>query len=141
MAKRVYGKKIQDDVILDKYALDVEAENQPSLLLAWTDQTAEARQKKEQLERFLKTRTSELEMEVRRGSPKDYGLEKFIEVSIDSIVGSYPELAKITEEMLAAREEHLLCENAVDAIREKGRMVSVEKDLWIAGYYSASNNV
>jgi archaellum component FlaC len=135
---REYGKKFSDDVALNRNELDLEAELNPSLMQHYSDLLSEARAERDRLDGKLKQVMAECELTIRRGNPKDYGLEKYTEAVITSLVEIDPEVQATKKELLDAKEDLYTYEGAVDALHDKSAMIKVLSSLWIGGYYAAN---
>jgi archaellum component FlaC len=135
---REYGKRFSDDVALNRNELDLEAELNPSLMQHYSDLLSEARAERDRLDGKLKQVMAECELTIRRGNPKDYGLEKYTEAVITSLVEIDPEVQATKKELLDAKEDLYTYEGAVDALHDKSAMIKVLSSLWIGGYYAAN---
>lgn len=137
---RTYGKNFKDDVALNQYKLNEEAEINPSLMQYYSDLLAEAKAAKDATENKLKMTMAEVELEVRRSDPKTYKLEKFTEAVITSLVETDDRVKSLKSEVLDAKEDVYTYEGAVDALRDRSSMIKVLQALWCGGYYAANGS-
>lgn len=135
---REYGKKFADDVALNRMELDLEAELNPSLMQHYSDLLSEAKAERDRLDGKLKQIMAETEIRIRKSDPKSFGLEKFTEAVITSLVEIDPEVQATKKELLDAKEDLYTYEGAVDALHDKSAMIKVLSSLWIGGYYAAN---
>lgn len=135
---REYGKDFSKDVALNKNELDEEAELNPSLLQHYSDLMSEAKAERDRLDGVLKQTMAETEIRIRKADPKAFGLEKFTEAVIASLVETDLEVQTAKKELLDAKEELYTYEGAVDALHDRSDMIKVLSSLWIGGYFAAN---
>lgn len=135
---REYGVDFKKDIALNRNGLDEEAELNPSLLQHYNDLLAEAKAERDRLDASLKQTMAETEIRIRKSDPKAFGLEKFTEAVITSLVETDLEVKSTKKELLDAKEELYTYEGAVDALHDKSDMIKVLTSLWIGGYYAAN---
>jgi len=135
---REYGKDFKEDVRLDQYKLNDEAELNPSLMQHYCDLLAEAKAAKDAVERKLKLMMAEVELSVRRSDPSSFGLSKFTDPVIPPLVETDEKVIALKKELLDAKEDLYTYEGAVDALRDKSSMIKVLQALWVGGYFAAN---
>lgn len=123
----------RNDVKLDRFNLEVEAERQPSLFQYWSEQLADAKSERDRMDNRLKTRSAEIELEIRRCPPPDI---KLTESVVAAYIQSNVELEGMRAELLAQQKHVAHLEGAVRAFEQKKSMIEVQMRLWAAGYYS-----
>lgn len=135
MAKK-YGVSFADDIAIDKLDLANEIELVPSVLQHYHERLAEARSKKDKAEAAVKQIRAEVEMTIRKGDPKLYGLEKFTEGSITSLLETDKKVLRAIEESIEARNESDTLFGAVESVRAKLDALKLLTQLWTGGYYA-----
>jgi hypothetical protein len=133
---RDYGKNFAEDVKLNKLDLANEAEVMPSLMQYYTDLLAKAKADKDTISQKLDFAENDAEMRFRNNGT---GLPKDTEASIKASVAIDAKVVALQKSLVEAKEVVYTYEAAVDSLKNKSDMIKVEKDLWIGGYFSASN--
>ena len=135
---REYGKDFKSDVGLNQYALNDEAELNPSLLQHYSELLAEARSERDRSEAKLKQLLAETEIRIRKSDPKSHRLEKFTEGSIAALIEMDVDILTARRNLLDAKEDAYTYEGAVDALHDKSDMIKTLTSLWIGGYFAAN---
>lgn len=130
---REYGKSFTEDVRLDKYDLDNEAMQQPSLMQDYTFQLAEAKSLKGKTEAQLKYTKADAELRIRRKPPMDL---KITEAVIVSLVETDEKVKEVQDKLLDASEAVNTLTACVDSLKEKSDMIKHEATLFVAGYWA-----
>lgn len=137
MAKK-YGVSFEEDVKIDKLDLANEIELTPSILQHYHERLAEARLNKDRAEAAVKQIRAEVEMTIRKGDPKLYGLEKFTEGSIASLIETDKKVLRAIEESITARNEADTLYGAVESIKTKADALKLLTTLWTGGYFAGN---
>lgn len=136
MMKRKYGVDVAEDIRLDKYALDDEAEMTPSILQYWGELNAEARIELDKAEGQLKTLKAMKDIYYRRNPPQDL---KTTETVFANLVETDEEVIKAKEKVYEWTEKYYKYYAIVDALHDKSNRVHDLIGLWEKGYYSSKN--
>lgn len=136
MAKRKYGDSLADDVVLDKYNLDVEAEMNPVLLQQAGDEMATAKALVDKREVALSLIEAETQLKIRRNDPGVYGVAKFTEEIIKALVIVDKDVIEAQEALLMAKDAKYAKDAAYAALKDKSDQIKVLQNLWSGGYFS-----
>lgn len=136
---KAFGSSVETDVAIDKYALDSECEVNPSAMQHYGELLAQAKTKRDDLKTALKLITAETSLTVRRSDPAVYGVQKYTEDVISSLVTCDPKVKAAEEEYNAANEDVYVYEAAMDSVRSKDGQLKTLASLWAAGYYAKGN--
>lgn len=126
---------LETDACVDKYALDIEAANQPDLMRKWMELLAEANTKLSKAKEALICIESNLFLEVRKnGIP---GIEgKLTEAVIKSWIIVQDKYRLALKRKIKAEGDVAYLNAAKTALEHKKEMIKVEANLWICGYYA-----
>lgn len=122
---------------LDRFNLEVEAERNPELIHKYAKLVS--RRKGEALDekRKLEILEGELTEEYRRNK-KTYGIQKDTDSILLRLVKGDPEYEKQFYKWIEADRKYEDAKAAVQALVNKGYMISIEAELWLNNYYSHS---
>jgi hypothetical protein len=129
-------QNIDDLVALDRYALDIEAEKSAASLQTYGQMHAQARADKDTAEAEMKRVSAEVELEVRKTDPHEFGLDKFTESSIAAVVGASREVDDVVKKLVEAKKKVYELEAAVSALNDKSSQIKNLVSLWIGGYFA-----
>lgn len=127
---------IENLVILNRYALDVEASESAANLQTYGAELAKAKTARDSASAQEEVTRSAVSLKVRKANPLDYGLSKFTEDSIEAIVNTDQEVVDAVKALLKAKEDVYLLEAAVNALNDKSSRIKDLVSLWIGGYYA-----
>jgi DNA replicative helicase MCM subunit Mcm2 (Cdc46/Mcm family) len=134
-----FGRDFQKDILLDRTALDEEAEINPAMLQCYSEKLAEAKTERDRLDNQLKFIMAETELAIRKANPKEYGLDKYTEAIISSLVEVDGAVVKCKGVLVEAKKELYTYESAVDALHDKSNQIKNLTSLWCGGYFSQPN--
>jgi cell division GTPase FtsZ len=123
-------------VELNRYKLTDEAEMSAANLQEVGRSLAEARNKRDRAEVAVKTVKASTELALRKGNPKDYGMEKFTEASITALVETNEEVLESKNDLLDTQEQVYILENDFIALRDKSDMIKELDKQWASGYFA-----
>lgn len=132
--------KIEDLVKLDRYALDEEAEKAAGVLQTSSQNLADARADLLEAETAYKRKCAEVELTIRKNDPRTYGLEKYTEAVISSLITMDMEVQDALDEMNEAQAKVYELSSDVAALNEKCSQIKNLVSLWIGGYYAEPSN-
>lgn len=127
-------KEYIDDIKINKYALDKEFEEQPSLYMKWSEKHATAVRVRDDLEQKRKVVRAELDTEYRQ--EYDRQKIKITEGLIDSAIRQDERHQKISNELIEAEEEVNIMESVKWAFEQRKKSLEWLAQLMIGGYYS-----
>jgi len=129
---------LADDCMLDKHNLDIEAEQQATLMNKWMDLLHQARKIYSKAERSLKLVESKLYLEAIQGATAFGTKDK---KPTDAHIKAWIYTQKRYMDAVQSRDEaeedvYYLEKNAKVSLEHKKAMIVVEKDLWISGFFA-----
>lgn len=131
----------QEEVKLDKYALDQCALEQPELFAKWALCWADAIKIRDSLKDELAIVRSECDGEI-RAEPHNYGwanpTKAPTESFISSAIVSHEKYIEVNDNYLAACHECNVLQVAKEAFDQRRRMIEVLADLYQSSYYSGN---
>lgn len=129
---------LNEDCVLDKHNLDIEAENQGALMNKWMDLLHQARKIHSRAERALKLVESQLYLNaIQGGLPGISKDKKPTEACIKAWINTQPKyIDALTARDQAEEDVFYLEKNAKVSLEHKKAMIIVEKDLWVCGYFA-----
>lgn len=123
-----------EDAQLDKYALDLEAENQAHLYLKWSELLVQAQAQVSKLKEVVQNKEAELILKAKEeGIP---GIDKPTEAAIKSWVITQSAYKRNATKKRKAENDVAYLQNALKVLEHKRTMIKIEADLWITGYYA-----
>lgn len=122
------------DAIIDKFALDVAAEEQPHLMQKWLELLTQAQAEAAKLKEQLNNKEAELILIVKKEGIQ--GISKPTEATTKAWVHTHHEYVKLLEKKRKADNNVNYLQNARAVLEHKKAMIKVEADLWITGYYA-----
>jgi hypothetical protein len=110
------------DLSIDPESLDTECVRQVDLFMKWCERSIEARAAVEDAKILLDTKTSEVDLRIRR-RPEKYGLDKVTDPGIKATVLTHPDYLRAMKTYHEARDTAAYLEKAVLAMEMKKRML------------------
>ena len=127
--------EFDNDKTIEPGMLDVEAVRQAETFFKWAERDVAARAEVERQKFEVEVLTSKLALSVRE-DPSKYGLSKVTEGAIDARVRTDPSYIKACENLLQARKEAALLDQAVAAMEQKKRMIEILVTLHGQQYFA-----
>lgn len=121
---------------LNRFKLTDEAEMSAGNLQTQGSELADARAKRDRAKKKVKTVRAMVELEVRKGTPEQYGLSKITDPAIVALVEASQEVLDAEEEFSKAQEEVYVLEFDYDALKEKSDMIKELDKQWASGYFA-----
>ena len=125
----------EDDVRIDKYALDIEAELQPQRYKKWSDKVAEATLKRDQCASRLELIEARLSKKARRELENELG-KRPTEDMVKTEIRLDGERQKVVAELHQLEYEINIYKGARTAMDHKKSAIDVLTRLHIASYFS-----
>lgn len=127
------GEDFEEDVKLNRFKLDEEAQKNPSLVQFYGEQLAEAKTIRDKAYNAVKLIEAQKELDYRANPPDGI---KITESVISALVEADKDVIKIKEAEQKAKEKVYFIESAVSALDDRRSEIKNLTQLWIAGYYS-----
>lgn len=123
---------------IDKYALDYEWENQPSLYQYWADKaaTAEIDERRAREERDLVRGSIDIEI---RSNPKKFGMDKISETAISNRILLEKEFQEAQTNYINKKEQTTKLTALVWALEQRKKALEQLTQLFLASYFSRPN--
>ena len=131
-----YGKSPQEDVTINKYALDEECEVSAAKISHWGEKLAQASNEYEAAKAALKLRTSELYLDTWRTEPSMYGLPKFTEDIVKALVAANPEIKELDAKVQSAGKDVATYQAMMAALNSADNNLGRLQKLWSDGYFA-----
>lgn len=128
----VSNPNLADELTVDKYNLDVEAEKQSRLMLEWSVALAVASKERDKLKEQSAAKKAEL---IGRGHAGE-NTGKNTDAGLKAWVESHPEYTILSNQLVEAEEHVNLLFAAKNAIDHKKSMIETIAKLWLGGYYA-----
>lgn len=126
---------LHEDAQIDKYALDIEAENQPHLMNKWLDLLSQAQAEVSKAKELLSNAEAKLFIKVKTEGVSSLG-SKPTEATVKAWVRIQPEYKKAQRRKRKAENNVQYLQNARSVMEHRKAMIKVESDLWICGYFA-----
>lgn len=126
---------VKDDVAVDKYALDIEWEKQPTLYQMYLDQAVELRKEVTECQKQLDLVEAKLSLDIKK-NPSLYGLDKVVESSVQAVLILHPDRQKAYDDLIQRQYEKNLIDDVVKALEHKKSALEELVRLYLSGYYS-----
>lgn len=124
-----------DDVSLDKYQLDLEAERHGEKMVKWLELLTQVQAESARTKEVLQNKEAELLLKVKsEGIPGQSG--KPTDTACKAWVTVQPEYKTAAREKRKADNNILYLQNAKIVLEHRKTMIKVEADLWICGYFA-----
>lgn len=121
----------KDDVSLDRYDLDNEAERQSSLYLHWSQKVAKARRDRDRAKLDYESRRAELGVTIRASAEK-----KLTNDQVTDQLDAHLELRQLRKDWIEADYEYNELEGACTALEQKKSMIELLTKLQLNNYFS-----
>jgi len=132
--------QFKDDLIIDKYDLDGEWLKQPIIFSKWSMEYSQAILERDRAKQKVELVRAQLDLKI-RSNPKDYGLEKVTESSVNSIISLEKEYKDALEELNQAVYNLSVMSAAKEAIDQKRAALENLTKLFLAGYWAEGKSV
>jgi len=140
-----FNKKIQfrewdeynlaEDAYFDKYALDLEAEDQPHLMCKWLELLTQAQAELSKAKEVMANTEAKLFLKVKTEGVPSLGT-KPTEATVKAYVHTQPEYRKAQRRKRKADNDVHYLQNARSVLEHRKTMIKVESDLWVCGYFA-----
>jgi outer membrane lipoprotein-sorting protein len=127
----------KEDLKLDKYNLELEAERQASLLGQYSEDLSEAEKDLNRLKNKLNVEESEIAYSVRKEGKTPHGVKATVD-AVREYVAIQPEVIELQEKIEDKRYEVNMLKSAISALEHKKSMITNLVKLQIQGYYNAN---
>lgn len=128
---------LHQDSSLDKYALDMEAEEQSHVLQKWLDLLVQAQAELSKAKELVLDVEAKLFIDAKTNGIA--GLEKPTEGTVKAWVRIQPEYKKALRRRRKAENNVSYLQNARSVLEHRKSMIKIESDLWITGYFARPN--
>jgi hypothetical protein len=122
------------DAQIDKYALDIEAEEQPHLMQKWLELLAKAQAELSKAKEVLLNEEAKLLLKAKSTGIPD--IPKPTDPVAKAWVRTQPIYRKAQRHKRKAENNVAYLQNARSVLEHRKTMIKVEADLWICGYFS-----
>jgi len=126
----------EQDIEVNKDNLIEEWQKQPAIWHYYADKWAEALDNERRLKEGFEQTKGKVEMRIRQEDPKNYGLAKWTEGAITSVVNQNPQVLTAQEEYFDARKTTTAMANIKDAIEQKKKSLEYLSQFWLAGFFA-----
>jgi hypothetical protein len=126
----------QQDLILNEYALELECADQPRKFMKWAERYALAVFERDKAKQNLKVTIAETNLSIRNREPEDYGLSKWTENAVQSVLDKHPDVLEAENQYLEAIKNLELLRAAKDAFQDRKFQLINLVSLRNAQYYS-----
>lgn len=126
---------LYEDVQVDKYALDLEAERQPHLMQKWLDLLTQAQAELSRSKEVMNNIDAKLFLQAKTEGVPELG-QKPTEATVKAWVHSQPDYKKAQRRKRKAENDVQYLQNARSILEHRKAMIKVESDLWICGYFA-----
>lgn len=126
-------RKLSEDLKIDKFDLDTEAEMHAASYDYWSQRLADARSEKDDADDRVTLIMSEVELEIRKNPPQDL---KVTEQVIKSLVLADKRVQEYKKELREIKEDVYHLDAAVKAMEHRKGKISDLVDLYVSGYFS-----
>jgi hypothetical protein len=128
----------KEDLQFDKFRLDAEWENHPSLFYKYAEQAVEAAYERDKAKEQLDLVKAELDSDI-RSDPEAFNLEKITESAISNTIIKTQKFKDANGKYLEAVKNTRILEAAREAFDHRKKALERETDLYLSGYWSAPN--
>lgn len=124
--------ELKDDVTIDKFNLDVDAEKQPMLYIKWSNALSFAQLERDKAKEAVKICKANLTLRGHdgecSGKKTDAGIKAWVEV--------HPEYIKALNLSLTTENNVSYLSSAKEALNHKKSMIEITAKLWLGGYFA-----
>lgn len=128
---------LKEKIKLDKYRLDENALEQPTLSAECSENWAKAMFERDKAKENLEIVTAKTGKRIRE-NPEKYGIDKITEKSIQEAMVIDKEYREASDKLIQAQYNVNVLSSAKEVIDHRGRALRVLADLYTANYFSAS---
>ena len=126
----------QRDLAINEYALEIECADQPQLFMKWAERFAQAIFERDKAKQNLRVVTAEINLQIRNKEPEIYGLPKWTENAVQSVLDKHPDILAAEDAYLLKIKEVELLRSAKDAFQDRKFQLINLVSLRNAMYYS-----
>lgn len=126
----------ENDIKIDMDALDLEWFEQPEKMFKYSSHAADMRRKLDLAKEKLELIKAELDSEIRKSAPSKYGLEKFTEGAITSIILKDKKYISANQTMNDAKYDLDIAQAAVIAIAQRKDALENLVKLFLGQYFA-----
>lgn len=126
----------QQDLTINEYALELECAEQPSKFMKWAERYALAIFERDKAKQDLKVTIAETNLSIRNREPEDFGLSKWTENAVQSVLDKHPDVLVAENKYLNAVKELELMRAAKDAFQDRKFQLINIVSLRNAQYFS-----
>jgi len=130
------SRDFKEDVSIDRFNLDTEAERQPSLCYAYNEMLADVERDLNRLSDQLGLMSAKMDLNIRQNPPEGI---KITESTILSLVTQDDGIIKKKEEIVDKKREVAVLWAAVKAINHRESELDNLVKLYLSGYYADPN--
>lgn len=127
----------KDKIKLDKYHLDENAIEQPSLYNDTAENWAKAVLERDKAKENLEIVSSKVGKRIRE-NPEQYSIEKVTEKSLQEAMLQDKEYREASSELINAQYNVNILSSAKEAVDHRGKALRILSDLYSGSYFSAS---
>ncbi|RLI66875.1 MAG: hypothetical protein DRO67_00435 [Candidatus Asgardarchaeum californiense] len=126
---------LHEDAKFDKYALDIDAENQAQLMEKWVTLLSQAQAELLKAKEVVLHQEAKLFLKVKTEGVPALG-PKPTEATVKAWVHTQPEYRKAQRRKRKAQNNVQYLQNAKSVMENRKSMIKVEANLWITGYFA-----
>ncbi|RKZ98173.1 MAG: hypothetical protein DRQ46_02820 [Gammaproteobacteria bacterium] len=123
-----------EDAQIDKYALDIEAEEQPHLMQKWLELLTKAQAELNKAKEVMANEEAKLLLTAKSKGIPD--IPKPTDPIAKAWVHTQPTYRKAQRRKRKAENNVAYLQNARSVLEHRKTMIKVEADLWITGYFA-----
>lgn len=131
----VSPSEYQADLQINEYALEIECADQPQKFMRWAERFAQALFERDKAKQDLKVKIAEINLQVRNAEPENYGLSKWTENAIQSVLDKHPDILIAENRYIEAVRDAELLRSAKDAFQDRKYQLINLVSLRNAQYY------
>lgn len=125
----------EQDLEIDKYALDTECMEQPQKFIKWSERLAETTAERDRADQKVEVTKARLEKEM-RSNPAYYGLEKATDAAVKAAVIAHKDTQQAIEEWIDAKYRMSILFAAKEGMEQKRSMLENLIKLFLSGYWA-----
>jgi len=125
----------KENIVIDKYSLDLEFEKHPMLYHEFAMDMAMAEEERDKFKDLMELTRAQLDVQI-RDNPKKFNLEKITEAAINSTILQSKEYQKIQVEYNNSVSSVRVLKIAVESLNQKKTALENLVKLYLGEYYS-----
>jgi hypothetical protein len=125
----------QRDLTINEYALEIECADQPQKFMKWAERYAQSIFERDKAKQDLKVKIAEINLSIRNQEPDNYGLSKWTENAVQSVLDRHPDILAAENIYLEAVKNAELLRAARDAFQDRKFQLINLVSLRNAQYY------